>query len=175
MFGGPKIPRCWEKQHEKCHCYTPFCVPQMLVKTRTWEQCPHMLADKARGKWQIDPILPIYMGLDTYLIHIQTRTPLWRYPPYDYSEITGGNFMDITLLLNYYYYLGPGHLKPVILKPAGRMSILGEFDLPGMVPGALPLRESPSTITIMNCTSRWTSGWTSRCGIHYGYGASRPY
>ena len=35
-----------------------FCVPQMLVKTRTWEQCPHMLAGKARGKWQIDPILP---------------------------------------------------------------------------------------------------------------------
>ena len=60
MFGGPKIPRCWEKQHEKCHCYASFCVPQMLVKTRTWEQCPHMLADKARGKWQIDPILPIY-------------------------------------------------------------------------------------------------------------------
>ena len=29
----------------------------------------------------------------------------------------------------------PGHLKPVILKPVGRMSILGEFDLPGVVPG----------------------------------------
>ena len=26
----------------------------------------------------------------------------------------------------------------------------------------------------MNCTSRWTSGWTSRCGIHYGYGAFFP-
>ena len=39
---------------------------------------------------------------------------------------------------------------------------------------ALSFRESPSTITIMNCTSRWTSGWTSRCGIHYGYGASLP-
>ena len=34
-FGGSKIPRCWEKQHEKCHCHTPFCVPQMLVKTGT--------------------------------------------------------------------------------------------------------------------------------------------
>ena len=33
---------------------------------------------------------------------------------------------------------GPGHLKPVILKPVGRMSNLGEFDLPGVVPGALP-------------------------------------
>ena len=32
----------------------------MLVKTRIWEQCPHMLASIARGKWQIDPILPIY-------------------------------------------------------------------------------------------------------------------
>ena len=29
----------------------------------------------------------------------------------------------------------PGHLKPVILKPVGRMSVLGEFDLPGVVPG----------------------------------------
>ena len=38
----------------------PFCVPQMLVQTRIWEQCPHMLGGKARGKWQIDPILPIY-------------------------------------------------------------------------------------------------------------------
>ena len=33
-FRGPKIARCWEKQHEKCHCQTPFCVLQMLVKTR---------------------------------------------------------------------------------------------------------------------------------------------
>ena len=29
----------------------------------------------------------------------------------------------------------PGHLKPVISKPVGRMSVLGEFDLPGVVPG----------------------------------------
>ena len=28
MFGGPKIPRCWEKQHEKCQCHTHFlCAP----------------------------------------------------------------------------------------------------------------------------------------------------
>ena len=27
----------------------------------------------------------------------------------------------------------------------------------------------------MNCTSRWTSGWTSRRGIHYGYGAFFPF
>ena len=38
----------------------------MLVKPRTWEQCPHMLAGKARGKWQIDPILPIYWGGGVY-------------------------------------------------------------------------------------------------------------
>ena len=36
-------------------------------------------------------------------------------------------------------------------------------------------RETPSTITIMNCTSWWTSGWTSRCGIHYGYRAFFPF
>ena len=29
----------------------------------------------------------------------------------------------------------PEHLKPVILKPVGGMSILGELDLPGVVPG----------------------------------------
>ena len=57
---GSKIPRCWEKQHEKCHCHTRIRVPQVLVKTRTWEQCPHMLAGKARENWQIDPVLPLY-------------------------------------------------------------------------------------------------------------------
>ena len=56
VFGGPKIPRWW-KNHKKCHCHTPSHVPQMLAKTRTWEQCPHMLAGKAREKWQIDPML----------------------------------------------------------------------------------------------------------------------
>ena len=30
VFGGHKIPRCREKQHEKCHCDTPCCAPQML-------------------------------------------------------------------------------------------------------------------------------------------------
>ena len=64
MLGGPKIPRCWEKQHQKCHCHTPFCVPQILAKTRTWEQCPNMLAGKARGKWQIGPILRIYIYIE---------------------------------------------------------------------------------------------------------------
>ena len=34
-FGGPKISRCWEKQHEKCHCHTLFRMPQVLIKTRT--------------------------------------------------------------------------------------------------------------------------------------------
>ena len=61
MFGGPKIPRCWEKLQERCHCHTPFSVPQNFQKkTRTWEQCPHILASKEREKWQIDPILPTY-------------------------------------------------------------------------------------------------------------------
>ena len=32
------------------HCHTPFCVPQIIAKTRIWEQCPHMLTGKARGK-----------------------------------------------------------------------------------------------------------------------------
>ena len=40
----------------------------MLAKTRTWEQCPQMLAGKAREKWQIDPILPPHI-------------PPLRYPP----------------------------------------------------------------------------------------------
>ena len=62
MFGDPKVPRFWEKNSTKRVIVKPlfFCVPQMLVKTGTWEQCPQMLAGKAREKWQIDPILPIY-------------------------------------------------------------------------------------------------------------------
>ena len=31
----------------------------------------------------------------------------------------------------------PGHLKPVMLKPVGQMSILGEFEVPGVVSGLL--------------------------------------
>ena len=31
-------------------------------------------------------LIRIKMGLDTYLIRIQTRTPLSRYPPYDCSK-----------------------------------------------------------------------------------------
>ena len=46
-FPCPKIPTCWDKQHERCYCHTSFCVPHMLAKTGTWEQCPHMLAYKA--------------------------------------------------------------------------------------------------------------------------------
>ena len=55
LVWGPKTPRCWEQQHDKRHCHSPFCVPQM----------PHMLG-KAREKRQIDPILPIY------------SSPLWE-------------------------------------------------------------------------------------------------
>ena len=39
-----------QEQHEKCHCHTPCCVPQMPVKNRTQEQCPHMRAGEARDK-----------------------------------------------------------------------------------------------------------------------------
>ena len=33
-FGCLKMSRCWETQHEKCHCHSPVCVPQMPIKTR---------------------------------------------------------------------------------------------------------------------------------------------
>ena len=29
VLGGPGMPRCLEKQHEKCHCRTPFWVPKI--------------------------------------------------------------------------------------------------------------------------------------------------
>ena len=34
-------------------------------------------------------LIRIETGLDTFLIRIQTRTPLSRYPPYDHSKIRG--------------------------------------------------------------------------------------
>ena len=34
VSGGLKVRSCREKQHEKCHCHTPSCVPQIIVKTR---------------------------------------------------------------------------------------------------------------------------------------------
>ena len=49
VFGGPKIPRCWEKQHEECRCHTLSCVPQVLVKTRAREQSPQMLTGKGKA------------------------------------------------------------------------------------------------------------------------------
>ena len=36
----------------------------------------------------------------------------------------------------------------------------------------MQVREIPRTKTTMNCTSTWTSGWTSSGGTHYGCGAS---
>ena len=36
-------------------------------------------------------LIRIKMGLDTYLIRIQTRTPLSRHPPYDYSNFLPEN------------------------------------------------------------------------------------
>ena len=38
--------------------------------------------------YQNGKLIRIKTGLDTYLIRIQTRTPLWRYPPYDYSNLS---------------------------------------------------------------------------------------
>ena len=58
VWGAQDTQILGEKKHEKCHCHTPFCAPQMPVETGTWEQCPRMLAGKAQGKWHIDPILP---------------------------------------------------------------------------------------------------------------------
>ena len=46
------------KQHKECHCQTQVCLPQMLVKARIWEQCPHIWAGKTQEKWQIGPVLP---------------------------------------------------------------------------------------------------------------------
>ena len=58
---GSKDTQMLGKTARKMLFSHPFlCVPQMLVETRTWEQRPHMLAGKARGKRQINPILPIY-------------------------------------------------------------------------------------------------------------------
>ena len=38
-------------------------------------------------QYQKGNLIRIKTGLDTYLIRIQTRTPLSRYPPYDYSSV----------------------------------------------------------------------------------------
>ena len=40
--------------------------------------------------YQKGNLIRIKTGLDTYLIRIQTRTPLSRYPPYDYSRLGSG-------------------------------------------------------------------------------------
>ena len=42
--------------------------------------------------YQKGNLIRIKTGLDTYLIHIQTRTPLPRYPPYDCSKFFHSQF-----------------------------------------------------------------------------------
>ena len=45
--------------------------------------------------YQNGNLIRIKTGLDTYLIRIQTRTPLWRYPPYDYSNQSMLNYAKL--------------------------------------------------------------------------------
>ena len=44
--------------------------------------------------YQQGNLIRIKTGLDTYLIRIQTRTPLSWYPPYDYSKSNGTMRVD---------------------------------------------------------------------------------
>ena len=56
---GSQDTQLLAKTAQKVSLSHPFlCAHQMLGKTRTWEQCPHIQEDKAREKWQIDSTLP---------------------------------------------------------------------------------------------------------------------
>ena len=46
-------------------------------------------------QYQKGNLIRIETGLDTYLIRIQTRTSLSRYPPYDYSKVLSTNFSSL--------------------------------------------------------------------------------
>ena len=85
--GNLEIPvfreRCREKQHEECHCHTPFSVPQMAVKTRTWEQCPHMLVGKSTGKMTNRP----------HFVHIPHHQNFYM----QLFLFSGINFLKITI------------------------------------------------------------------------------
>ena len=59
-LGFPNYPDAGKNSTKNLTVTTLFCAHQMLVEARIWEQCPHMLAGEAQGKWQIDPSLPIY-------------------------------------------------------------------------------------------------------------------
>ena len=67
VVGGPKIPRCWEKTAWKVSLSHPFLCAPDASKNQDLRAVspPHMLAGKARGKWQIDPILP--KNIDAHL------------------------------------------------------------------------------------------------------------
>ena len=65
--------------------------------------------------------------------------------------------------------MSPGRLKPVILQPVGRMSISGEFDLPGVVPECFlkrpfcgskkGFRASGSELLGQSLGIPWTAKW----------------
>ena len=65
-------------------------VPQAYVRARA----SSTMLCLVYGSFSVFPIyqtgnlIRIKMGLDAYLIRIQTRTPLSRHPPYDYSAVT---------------------------------------------------------------------------------------
>ena len=67
VFGGPKTPRCWEAQHEKCHCDTPFCVPQMLVKTQDLRAVSPYASRQSTGKMTNRPHLPRHRRAALYI------------------------------------------------------------------------------------------------------------
>ena len=77
VLGGPKIP----KTARKVSLPHPFYVPQMLVKTRVWEQCP-----QRTGKRQIDPILPICKASGAFLLTVV----LWSFFAYNWSFFAYG-------------------------------------------------------------------------------------
>ena len=69
VLGVPKYTDSWKKITNIVNVQ-PFRVPQMPVKAWTWEQCPHMLADKALERRPIDAMLPCRIALSPLIAHL---------------------------------------------------------------------------------------------------------
>ena len=49
-LGGRKVARCREKQHEKCHCHTPFCAPPKDSKNKDLRAVSPYASKQRTGK-----------------------------------------------------------------------------------------------------------------------------
>ena len=69
VFGGPKVPRCLDKQHEKCHCRAPSCVPLNASGNEDLRTVSPYTSRQSTGRMTNRPLLAHKQGKHTIKPH----------------------------------------------------------------------------------------------------------